>query len=57
MKKKEENMMCSINSATITSVTTFRFPANTTQQPKKRKEVKLFAYHHPVETFLQFDKE
>jgi len=28
----------------LTSVTTFRFHTNATLQPKKRKEVKLFAY-------------
>ena len=42
-------------SPNLTSITTFRFHTIATLQPKKRKEVKLFAYPRFIATFVHFD--
>jgi hypothetical protein len=44
-----------IKTPQLTSVTTFRFPSNATLQPKKRKKVKLFAFHCFLQILLQLD--
>ena len=41
--------------AILTSVSTFRFHVNSALQPKKRKELSLFAYPRLIDTFVHFD--
>ena len=41
--------------AKLTSVSTFRFPANSTLQPKKRKELSLSPCPRFIDTFVHFD--